>query len=63
MKKTLALLALLVLTGCGWVDRGMAYLTGYQLVCVKETGVQYVVFNTGAAVLVDQNGKPQGCGR
>lgn len=61
MKKTIAIAALLSLTACGWWDRGVAYLTGYQIICVKETGVEYVAFNTGAAILIDQDGKPQAC--
>jgi Family of unknown function (DUF6440) len=61
MKKTIVLIALLTLTGCGWWDRGVAYVTGYQIICVKETGVKYVTFNTGAAVLIDRDGKPVGC--
>ena len=60
-KNPLAILALLSLTACGWWDRGVAYLTGYQIIRVKETGVQYVAFHTGAAVLIDLDGKPQAC--
>lgn len=61
MKKTLAILALLTLTGCGWLNRQIGYVTGYSLLCVEETGVTYVQFPTGAAVLVDRDGKPVTC--
>lgn len=61
MKKCIMMIALLTLTGCGWWDRGVAYLVGYQIVCVRETKVQYIIFNTGASVLMDQDGKPMGC--
>jgi hypothetical protein len=61
MKKAIALILLLSLAGCGWINRQIGYITGYSLLCVKETGVTYVQFPTGAAVLVDENGKPQRC--
>lgn len=61
LRTAIALVALLALTGCGWLNRQVGYITGYSFVCVKETGVQYIQFPTGAAVLVDQDGKPQAC--
>lgn len=60
--RTIAHIAtLLALSGCGWINRQVGYLSGYSLLCVEETGVLYVQFPTGAAVLVDKNGKPQSC--
>lgn len=61
MKKILILSALLALSGCGWLNRQIGYVTGYSLLCVEETHVQYIQFPTGAAVLVDQNGEPVAC--
>ena len=61
MKKFIILTALLALSGCGWLNRAGGYITGYSLVCVKETHVQYIQFPTGAAVMVDQSGKPVTC--
>lgn len=61
MKKLLIIAALLTLSGCGWLNRQIGYVTGYSLLCVNETKVQYVQFPTGAAVLVDADGKPVSC--
>jgi hypothetical protein len=61
MKRGIALLLLLSLTGCGWLSREFAKLGGYSLICVEETGVMYVQFSSGAAPLIDQNGKPKAC--
>jgi hypothetical protein len=60
-KTMLILTALITLSGCGWLNRQIGYVTGYSLLCVKETHVQYVQFPTGAAVLVDASGKPVAC--
>jgi hypothetical protein len=61
LRTILLLCSLLALAGCGWINRGMGYLTGYSTVCVKETGVVYLQFPTGAAVLIDREGKPVAC--
>ncbi len=61
MKSLIAIVALIALTGCGWLNRQIGYVTGYSLLCVKETNVYYVQFPTGAAVLVDKDGKPVSC--
>ena len=60
-KITLIAIALLSLSGCGYISRLTAHYTGYSIICVKETGVQYIQFTSGAAVLVDKDGKPQTC--
>ena len=52
---------ILALSGCGYINRLTAFAVEYTTICVKETNVQYVQFPTGAAVLVDTNGKPQQC--
>ncbi len=61
MKKLILLAALLSLTGCGYVNRIIGYASGYTTICVAETHVTYVQFPSGAAVLVDQSGKPVPC--
>lgn len=64
MRITLAIFALLTLfaaTGCGQIQRVNANLTGYSIICVKETGVKYVQFPSGVARLDDQNGNPVKC--
>lgn len=62
MKKLLlGVILVFGLTGCGQVDRVVAKYTGYSLICVEETGVQYVQFTSGAAVLLDKDGKPVKC--
>lgn len=61
MKNFIAIALLISLTGCGWINRGLGYWSGYTTVCVKETGVMYVQFPSGASVLVDKDGKPKAC--
>ena len=61
-KKSLILMGILVaLTGCGMINRSVAWLTDYSIICVTETHVKYVQFTSGTAVLVDATGKPQSC--
>ena len=61
MKKIILVAMLLSLTGCGYVNRILGYGFGYTTICVEETHVMYVQFPSGAAVLVDQTGKPVPC--
>jgi hypothetical protein len=62
MGRFLLLAALLMtLSGCGYINRHIAFWTDYSLICVEETHVMYVQFSSGAAPLVDQDGKPQSC--
>lgn len=61
IRALIAITLLLTLSGCGWFNRLGGYLSGYSLLCVSETNVQYVQFPTGAAVLVDKEGKPVPC--
>lgn len=59
MKKLLAIAAIVSLTACGAADRMGASITGFAKSCVD--GVTYLQFASGAAVQVDQNGKPVAC--
>lgn len=61
LKLTTTLVALLALSGCGYINRHIAFWTDYSLICVTETHVQYVQFSSGAAPLIDKDGKPVGC--
>ena len=47
MKIKILIVALfsLTLTGCGMISRLTAHYTGYSLICVKETGVEYIQFS------------------
>lgn len=57
MKKLLLpIAACLLLTGCGTFNKLVAHVTGYTTTCVKETGVEYIQFPSGAAPLYAANG-------
>lgn len=55
------LFALLSLAGCGWVDRGAAYATGYSRSCID--GVEYLQFASGATVAYTPDGKVKTCSK
>ncbi len=59
MKILLIVTALLTLTGCGVLDRGWAYLSGYSEGCID--GVVYIQFPSGVTVKYDQTGNVQKC--
>lgn len=60
MKKLFAIAAIVSLTACGAADRFSANLTGNaSKTCID--GVTYLQFTSGAAVQVDQAGKPVAC--
>lgn len=61
--KTLALFLLAVsLTGCGWFERKFtANITGYAVICVKETKVSYVQAPSGFAPLYTLDGRLVEC--
>ena len=61
MKKIMiVVLGALTLAGCGAIDRASANFTGdASKTCVD--GVTYLQFTSGAAVQVDQAGKPVPC--
>lgn len=54
-----ALIAVVMLCGCGQLDRSIASVTGNAESCID--GVTYIQFTSGACVKVDINGKPVGC--
>jgi hypothetical protein len=55
----LAILVILPLTGCGYVDRLAATATGYSILCVN--GVEYIQFTSGASVAYTNEGKIKTC--
>lgn len=61
--KTLVLFLLAVsLTGCGWFERKFtANITGYAVICVKETKVSYVQAPSGFAPLYTLDGRLVEC--
>ena len=61
MKIRLAAIAALVLslTGCGYVNRIDAHVTGYAKQCID--GVSYIQFTSGASVQYDTAGKVVRC--
>jgi uncharacterized lipoprotein len=60
MKIVLALLAVSVLSGCGWYDRKIvANVTGYSKICVE--GVTYLQFPSGVSPQVNLEGRPVAC--
>ena len=61
MKKVLLAMAVISLSACGKVDRLDAAITGYAKVCIDH--VTYLQFTSGAAVQVDQTGKPMVCNK
>lgn len=61
MKAVAIVLAALSLSGCGAFDRFSAYVTGSASYACMD-GVLYYQFTSGAALAVDQAGKPRTCG-
>jgi uncharacterized lipoprotein len=60
MRIVLALLAVSVLSGCGWFDRYVvANTTGYSRTCVE--GVVYLQFPSGVAPQYNIDGSLKGC--
>ena len=59
MRAAALALGLLMLSACGFVDRGAATFTGHAKTCID--GVTYLQFASGAAVQVDRAGKPVSC--
>jgi hypothetical protein len=60
MLKTFAVLsALLLLSGCGGWERGVAAVTGWSRVCVD--GVSYLQFVSGVTVEYTRDGKIKSC--
>jgi len=59
LKLVTLFVAAIILSGCGYLNRGMASISGYTKVCVD--GVTYLQFPSGVAVQVDRTGAPVAC--
>lgn len=59
MKSIYVLPIVLILSGCGWLNRADAYLRSFSLLCVQ--GVTYVQFPTGASPLYTLDAKLVPC--
>lgn len=60
MKTCIAILAVILFSGCGAADRFAAGVTGSAAkTCID--GVTYLQFTSGATVQVDRAGKPVAC--
>lgn len=51
--------AVMLLSGCGWLSREAAKLTGYSEECVE--GVMYLQFASGVTVAYNQDGSVKVC--
>jgi hypothetical protein len=62
MKLFAIFLAASLLSGCGWFERKFtANITGYAVICVKETKVTYVQAPSGFAPLYTLDGRLVEC--
>lgn len=61
MRKIVLIGLCALLSSCGGISKEIAHFSGYSLICVEETHVQYVQFASGAALLVDLDGRPVRC--
>lgn len=59
MKTVFIIAVCLSLSGCGFFERGNAYLTGYSESCIK--GVLYYQFASGVTVAYNQDGSVRTC--
>jgi hypothetical protein len=58
--KTIVVLSVVLLSGCGWFDREIvANVTGYSKTCVE--GVTYLQFSSGVTPQITLEGKPVSC--
>jgi hypothetical protein len=58
--KIIAIIALsIMITGCGWLERGGAYITGYAETCIDN--VLYYQFPSGVTVAYNEDGLIKGC--
>ena len=57
----LIIAVMLVLSGCGYVDREIAKATGFATVCDKEKGVEYLQLTSGASVRYNPDGSIVRC--
>lgn len=51
-----------LLSGCGAYEISVAQVSGYSIICVKETGINYVQFPSGVAPLITRGGRVVPCG-
>jgi uncharacterized protein YceK len=59
MKLFLTILMLMLLAGCGQVERATAKWTGYSIMCVDN--VSYIQFTSGASVQYNTDGSVKTC--
>lgn len=59
MNKYLLMIITFILSGCGYVNRGIATFTDYSTICIK--GVTYIQFTSGATPMYNIDGKLVGC--
>lgn len=59
MKIIYVLPLILMLSGCGWLGRGEAYITGYDISCID--GVVYYQFASGVTVAYNKDGGIKTC--
>lgn len=55
----IVVVVIVVLSGCGQYERGVAQMTGYSKICIE--GVSYLQFSSGATVQYTRDGKIKGC--
>lgn len=58
----LGALTTVLFNGCGYVDRGLSYVTGSGSETCQD-GVMYLQFSSGATVKYEQNGSIATCGK
>lgn len=51
--------ACILLSGCGWFERGAAYVTGHAETCIDN--VLYYQFPSGVTVAYNNDGTIKGC--
>lgn len=62
MKLSLLLLSIVMLSGCGAVDRVYTRWTANLTYKCSRQGVEYVQSDSGLALSVDKSGQPIKCG-
>lgn len=55
------LVGILLLTGCGAIEREVASFTGYSKICVDK--VEYIQFTSGASVAYNTDGTIKTCSK
>ena len=57
----IGLVAMLLISGCGWFSRVTTGWTGGLTYKCSKSGVEYIQSDSGVAVHVDREGKPVPC--